>query len=205
MARDLVQEIYENEFKLVKGVILFHKFGDSAIVHILVNMEPMEYHGPRFEGGAGPNPEQGEMIVKEGKTSSDIFVVISGCCFASSADVDGGKPSVMFPGDYFGERSALSLGKGGDGRESSRTVWARGTHPVHAEIHKGSGGAVLPWPVVGRLNPQTITDENKTGTGWTAGPVSTSEWTKADYEGAKGVSASMTHVRILSSAALAGM
>lgn len=105
----------------------------------------MQFRGPVFDGSisekVSQNPEEGEKITVENQPSTDLYVIIAGYCFASAATVDEGKPSLLGPGDYFGERSVLSLGLGDDGKESTRTVWARGTHKAHSKIHED-----LQWP-----------------------------------------------------------
>lgn len=116
---ELVKEIYHTEFVLLKSVNLFDKFGDSALVQIFVSMEPMQYDGPSRKS------PRGEKILAEDNPNTGIFVIMSGSCFSRLSGSD--RDHLLTAGDYFGERSALSMGDGADPRASEITVWARGT------------------------------------------------------------------------------
>jgi CRP-like cAMP-binding protein len=183
-------------------VRLFQRIGESALVQILVSMEPMEFHGPVFDGSVAAKgrqiPEQGEVIIAEDSPSANLYVIIAGYCFSSAKDIDGGKPSVLGPGDCFGERSALSLGFGEDGKQATRTVWARGAH--HGKLHKGPDGKDLPWPVLGTNRP-AIDDMSVESTVWTQEDVRTAQWTTRDKSLSDEVT--VTHIRMLPRESLA--
>eukprot|EP01047_Picozoa_sp_COSAG01_P024353 COSAG01_NODE_1503_length_10093_cov_8.276010_7_plen_353_part_00 len=119
MSVELVKEIYHTEFVLLKNVNLFDKFGDSALVQIFVSMEPMQYDGPSRKS------PRGEKILAEDNPNTGIFVIMSGNCFSRLSGSN--RDHLLTAGDYFGERSALSMGDGADPRASEITVWARGT------------------------------------------------------------------------------
>lgn len=82
-----------------------------------MSMEPMSYRGP-----CKAHP-RGEEIVERDQVNRTICVIMSGWCFATDKDAE--KPTKLEAGDYFGEHSALEMGHG-DGKLSTRTVWARG-------------------------------------------------------------------------------